>query len=341
LISHRCAVTRDFTCIPPPSAPGFDAMADQQFDIAIVGAGIGGLAFAIGLTHHGIPFTIYEAAPAFSVVGAGVGLGPNSLRAMDLIDKRFRDMYMDIATGNLRPEKKHVMMEAMRMEEGLGKRESWWGHGDWGAPYFERTGAHRKDLLDIMTSFIAKDAVRFGRAVTNVEQADDQVTLTFADGSVATHAAVIGCGGINGLERRAVLGERYAAFVEPRYTNKYVYRTILPIEDAKQILGDLCTDAKMYMSRTSNISTYPISAGKQVNVVAFKRDSNPWNHPGNTHEVDTKTIRDDFSDIKVDDRLLRLLDVSATTSMADLMPLSPTHPLAKHRLNRRKRSRLS
>ncbi|KAL1654838.1 hypothetical protein SLS61_002587 [Didymella pomorum] len=282
-------------------------MTDQAFNVAIVGAGIGGLALAIGLTHHRVPFTIYESAPAFSTIGAGVGLGPNSLRAMDLIDTRFRDLYMDIATGNLRPEKKHSMMEAMRMEEGLGEAESWWRRGDWGAPYFERTGAHRKDLLDIMTSFIDKDAVRFGRTVVKIMQSEDQVTLTFADGCVATHATVIGCGGIKGLERRAVLAERYPDCVEPRYTNKYVYRAIISIEDAKEILGDLSTDAKMYMSRTSNISTYPISEGKHVNVVAFKRDPKPWTHAGNTHEVDRNAMLKDFSDINLDGRLLKLL----------------------------------
>ncbi|KAF1929586.1 FAD/NAD(P)-binding domain-containing protein [Didymella exigua CBS 183.55] len=301
-------------------------MADQQFDIAIIGAGIGGLALAIGLTHHRIPFTIYESAPAFSTIGAGVGLGPNSLKAMDLIDKRLRDKYMQIATGNLRPEKRHVMMEAMRMEDGLGEGEKWWGHGEWGAPYFERTGAHRKDLLDIMTSFIDVDAVRFGRTVAKVEQNDDQVTLAFTDGSVATHAAAIGCGGIRGLERRAVLDDRYPDSVEPQYTNKYVYRTIISMEDAKQILGDLSTDAKMYMSRTSNLSTYPISGGRQVNVVAFKRDSNNWTHPGNTYEVDRKTMAEDFSDIKVDDRLLKLFEFIAPTRWAIFdHPSTPTY----------------
>lgn len=293
-----------------------ETMANQQFNVAIIGAGIGGLALAIGLTHHRIPFTIYESATAFSTIGAGVGLGPNSLQAMDLIEKRLYDMYMAIATGNLRAEKKHVMMEAMRMEEGLGEGESWWDNGEWGAPYFERTGAHRKDLLDIMTSFIDKDAVQFGRTVANIEQNGDQVTLNFADGRVATHAVAIGCGGIKGFERCAVLGERYSDSVEPQYTNKYVYRTVMSIEDAKQVLGDLSTDAKMYMSRTSHLSTYPISKGKQVNVVAFKRDPNPWIHTGNTHEVDRNTMLQDFSDAKIDDRLLRLLQVSKFTPNA-------------------------
>lgn len=288
-------------------------MASQQPNIAIIGAGIGGLALAIGLTHHKIPFTIYESASAFSTVGAGIGLGPNALRAMDLIDKRFRNMYMKIATGNLRPEKRHVMMEAMRMEEGLGEGEAWWARGGWGAPYFERTGAHRKDLLDVMTGFIDRDAVQFNKTVTSIEQTDDQVILTFTDGCITSHVTVVGCDGIKGLTRHAVLVEQYPELVKPQYTNKYVYRTIISIEDAKKVMGDLATDAKMFMSKNVNLSTYPISKGKQVNMVAFKRDEESWRHDSNTYDVERSRMMEDFAETKVDSRLLNLLEVSVLT----------------------------
>jgi salicylate hydroxylase len=46
-------------------------MTTADFNIAIVGAGIGGLALAIGLNHLNVPYTLYESAPAFSAVGAG------------------------------------------------------------------------------------------------------------------------------------------------------------------------------------------------------------------------------------------------------------------------------
>jgi 2-polyprenyl-6-methoxyphenol hydroxylase-like FAD-dependent oxidoreductase len=45
-------------------------MADEQIHIAIVGGGIGGLAFAIGLLKYkNIKITIYEAASKFSEIG--------------------------------------------------------------------------------------------------------------------------------------------------------------------------------------------------------------------------------------------------------------------------------
>lgn len=286
------------------------ASADEAFNIAIIGAGIGGLGLAIGLNHLSIPFTIYETAPAFSAVGAGVGLGPNALRAMDLIDSRFRAMYMKIATGNLKPEKRHVMMEAMRMEEGLGEGESWWGHGEWGGKNFERTGAHRKDLLDVMTSFIDASRVRFNKKVTSITQENDLIKIRFEDGQVAQHAAAIGCDGVKGFTRKIVLESRYPEHVDPKYTNKYVYRAILPMEDAKNILGDLATDAKMYMCKGANLSTYPISEGKSMNVVTFKRDPGPWKHEDFAYEVTREEMLEDLKLHRPDARLLKLLDVS-------------------------------
>jgi salicylate hydroxylase len=284
-------------------------MTTADFNIAIVGAGIGGLALAIGLNHLNVPYTLYESAPAFSAVGAGVGLGPNALSAMDMIDSRFRDMYMKIATGNLNPQKKNIMMEAMRMEVGLGEGESWWGQGGWGASYFERTGAHRKDLLDIMTSFIKKDAVRFNRRVKTVKQEDDCVKIIFEDGEVAQHAAIIGSDGVKGFTRRLVLESRYPEYIEPQYTGKYVYRAIVPMSESIEIMGDLATDAKMYMSKGCNLSTYPISHGNQMNIVAFKRDPSPWQYPDSTTcEVSRTDMLNDFACSNPDPRLMKLLD---------------------------------
>jgi salicylate hydroxylase len=283
-------------------------MNAQASNIAIIGAGIGGLALAIGLNHLRVPFTLYESAGTFSALGAGVGLGPNALNAMDMIDHRFREMYMGIATGNLAPEKRHVMMEAMRMEVGLGEGEDWWGCGSWGAEYFERTGVHRKDLLDIMTSLIRVNAVRFNKRVETMVQDNGLVTLTFADGEVAHHAAVVGCDGVKGATRRFVLGGRFPDCVEPEYTGKYAYRAIVPMNDAVQILGHLATDAKMYMSRGANLSTYPISRGKEMNVVAFKQDPELWTHAGTTYEVSKDDMLRDFSACNPDARLMRLLD---------------------------------
>ena len=47
----------------------------------IIGGGIAGLTTAIALKKIGIDATIIEASPEFSMVGAGIVLAPNALKA--------------------------------------------------------------------------------------------------------------------------------------------------------------------------------------------------------------------------------------------------------------------
>ena len=51
--------------------------------IAVIGGGIGGLTAAIALARQGMTVEVYEQAPALEEVGAGVGLWPNAMAALD------------------------------------------------------------------------------------------------------------------------------------------------------------------------------------------------------------------------------------------------------------------
>ncbi len=49
---------------------------------AIIGAGIGGLSAALGLRRMGWEVVVYERAPDFAPVGAGITLWSNAIRAL-------------------------------------------------------------------------------------------------------------------------------------------------------------------------------------------------------------------------------------------------------------------
>lgn len=72
----------------------------EKLSIAIIGGGLGGLTLSIGLSLHGIPHTIYESAPAFSEIGAGIALCPNSIAALELIDPRIKEALEKCVTYN-------------------------------------------------------------------------------------------------------------------------------------------------------------------------------------------------------------------------------------------------
>lgn len=55
-----------------------------QLQVAIVGAGIAGLAAAIALKDHpGIRVQLYERATALREIGASIALGPNGMRTLE------------------------------------------------------------------------------------------------------------------------------------------------------------------------------------------------------------------------------------------------------------------
>ena len=286
---------------PQPSAA-------QQFHVAIVGAGLGGIALAIALSRHGVPYTIYESAAAYATVGAGVGIGPNSLRAMDSIDERFRAEFEKVCIGNLTAGKEHVMMEAAMIEDGLGEKRGW-KSTPWGSKTYRRTAAHRKDLLDIMTALIPEGSVKFNKRISGILEADNTVELSFEDGETTKVSAVVGCDGVKGFTRGYVL-ERHPEEIQPVYAKQYAYRAVLPLKECRNILGDLANDARMYFGKDVNLSTYVISHGREVNVVGFVRDPLPWESAGRvTREVSREQMLADFTTHSVDERIIKLLEV--------------------------------
>src|SRR5919109_5650051 len=56
-----------------------------ELPILIAGGGIGGLAAAYALAHKGFPVRVFEQAPEFKEIGAGIQLGPNIFRALERI----------------------------------------------------------------------------------------------------------------------------------------------------------------------------------------------------------------------------------------------------------------
>lgn len=57
---------------------------NSQLRIAVVGAGIAGLAATIALKKHsGVDVQIYEKANELREIGASIALGPNGMRTLD------------------------------------------------------------------------------------------------------------------------------------------------------------------------------------------------------------------------------------------------------------------
>jgi len=285
--------------------PSVMASKAQPLEIAILGAGIGGLGLAIGLIRRGVAVTIYEAASQFSPIGAGIGFGPNSLNAIDLIDSRFRHEYERAKTANEKPEFEHCVFDAMYAEEGFGE-EKGWKQGFIGADYFTRSSAHRKDLLEIMEGFIPKGTVKFNKRAKSVTEAGGKVVVVFEDGEVISVDTLIGGDGVKGITRKLVIGDIAPELVAPTYCNMYIYRGIIPMDKCKEILGYHAGDAKWFMAYRKGVAIYPISQGKEENFVFFVCDDKPWTQGDSPVPCTKEEMIRDLQGF--DSRLIQLLD---------------------------------
>ncbi|THY47328.1 monooxygenase [Aureobasidium pullulans] len=276
--------------------------------MASQGAGIGGLALAISLHKKGVPFTLYEGAKEYSVVGAGIGFAPNGMRTMDLIEPAFRPLYEKICVGNKGEQNRNIFFEGMLLEEGLGQDQPWFGDSAWGHPQFNRKSAHRKELLEIMTSFIPIENVKFNKYLESIEQHSDKVILKFADGEVAEASVLAGSDGIKSIVREHVLRPSHPEEVAPVYADAYCYRAVIPISEAYPILGDLTDVAKFYFGHNRSAITYRISGGKELNFLFCVADPKPW-APGEavTGKTTHETMMADFEGPGVDARFIKLL----------------------------------
>lgn len=120
-----------------------------------------------------------------------------------------------------------------------------------------------------MTSFIPIETVKFGKRLTSIQQLPDKVILSFADGETAEASALVGADGIKSIVRQHVLKPLYPSQAEPVYADSYCYRGVIPIDEAKAILGDLTDVAKFYFGDKRSGVTYRISGGAVSRAKAF------------------------------------------------------------------------
>ena len=164
--------------------------------IAIVGAGLGGLAAAIALRRQGFEVQVYEQAPELAEFGAGINLSPNSVKVFQALDLA---------------EKLHAIGT-----EPIGLTWRDWGSDTihnrlpfvdfekrYGAKYYV---THRSDLHRLLSEALPQDIIHLGKRCAMAESRNGTAALSFADGTSAEADVVVGCDGIRSAVRASLFG---------------------------------------------------------------------------------------------------------------------------------------
>jgi salicylate hydroxylase/6-hydroxynicotinate 3-monooxygenase len=182
--------------------------------IAIIGAGIGGLALAAALRQRGIAAEVYEQAEQFARVGAGIQQSPNAVKVHRGlgIEARLRDVAFAPATSLNRDAVNGKVTNDHPLGAAVAAR--------YGAPYLT---LHRGDLHEALAAIVPVECMHLSKKLTSITARGPRVELAFADGSEIEAGAVIGADGVHSLVREHVVGP-----IEPRFTGRLAYRTTFP-----------------------------------------------------------------------------------------------------------------
>ena len=186
-------------------------MRTSKLSIAVVGAGMGGLAVAATLRRFGMDVHLFEQAPRFARIGAGIQMMPNSMKVLRQIgiEERLRRVSFAPHSHLNRVWDTGEVTRELPMPESL-----------YGAPYL---CMHRADLHDALLSALPPEIVHLDKKLVGLDQAGAQVTLTFADGSRAHADAVVGADGVHSVVRDIIIGADV-----PLHKGRIAYRAVFP-----------------------------------------------------------------------------------------------------------------
>lgn len=181
-------------------------------DVAIVGGGIGGLTLAIALQRKGFRPTIYEQAPELKMIGAGLGLSGNAIKAFSAIG--IEDAVLKAGTALKRMAIKDVNGRVLN-ETNSEEISKQYGIAN-------NFSIHRADLHEVLLQHINDDNLILGKVCVGFEQNSSGVTLSFQDGTSANTDYVIACDGIHSVFRKKLLPN-----ASPRYAGYTCWRAVI------------------------------------------------------------------------------------------------------------------
>jgi salicylate hydroxylase len=126
----------------PSTTLSLSPVEPQTFHVAIIGGGIGGLTTALSLAHQnpGLNITVFEQAPAYREIGAGIGIGVNAAKILHRLG-------VGKAANAISGERNGMHRSMRRWDNGgeIVTVESMDGEGE-----TRQLSVHRAELLDVL-----------------------------------------------------------------------------------------------------------------------------------------------------------------------------------------------
>lgn len=273
-------------------------------NFVIVGAGLGGLAAAIGLKLSGHTVTLLEQAPELGEVGAGIQIPPNSTKILDALGVR------------------EELLKASYIPKSYNFRR--WSNGDllnymelrpytlhkYGAPYLH---IHRADFHTVLVNRAKEVGVQIKLGAQVVKVDGDDNSITTRDGRTFKGDVIIGADGLKSVLKTSVLGRANPAY----NTGDLAWRALVTSSEIRKHpeLKFIYDEPKINFWWGPNVHVVvyllnTISKGETVNIVVLSPDNLPKDV--NVKHAELNELKELFQGW--DPRLQKLLSLIHSTS---------------------------
>lgn len=228
--------------------------------VAIIGAGIGGVALAVACLHRGIPFTLYERDSSFDARAQGYGLtlqqASNAIKGLGLFS--LKDAGKSSRHVVHTTEGKEIIEWGLRTHSNINKSP-------------KRINVHipRQSLrLALLEQLGDHDSVQWGHRLVGFKHCEDKsVALSFqVNGEMKNAKAdlVVGADGVRSALRSLVIGEDMTPL---RYLGYVVILGICSLEALKGIESSLLDSATVFQT---------VNGHERIYMMPYSSDSIMW-----------------------------------------------------------------
>ncbi|KAL8724060.1 MAG: hypothetical protein Q9181_007003 [Wetmoreana brouardii] len=227
--------------------------------IAIIGAGIGGPAAAIGLARNGHKVTLYDRLTTTTEIGYAFRITPNSDRCLEQLG-------VDTIAGGAVAANSGRMMDATGQVlvtniENTDAEKAKLGN----SVFAYRPQLHQQLMQVALDSGVEK---KFGVKVESVDVEKTQLVLE--DGSTTSADIIIAADGVHSVVRPYIIDTTQHFPTASTGHNAFRFMVSTPAAQKDKLLSSVLSDDARFLSwggDNRRILVYPVDYGKQLNII--------------------------------------------------------------------------
>jgi salicylate hydroxylase len=236
-------------------------MSEKSRTVIVAGGGIAGLSAALCLAENGLRADVFEQAPAFETVGAGLQISPNAFHVLERLGLGRAIKTVATAPPSIRVMSGRTGRQIVSIPLGAAAIERY------GAPYLI---VHRADLQKVLSSAATDNpdvTLHMGQRVEDVALHANGVTgLVYGKERVNEYSgmALIGADGVWSRMRTM-----YFDNSEAQFSGLAAWRGLVPM-DALPAWQDR-ENVQLWLASNAHAVSYPVRQGRYLNFVAITR----------------------------------------------------------------------